>query len=143
MSDVQTRVADWSNDAATLRAIRHDVFVVEQKVPPELEWDGEDDQCVHALAFVADRPMGTGRLSPQGKIGRMAVLAEGRGKGVGGAILTELIAQARKRDLDQVYLHAQTHALAFYRRHGFVPHGAQFDEAGIPHRHMVLALKQP
>ncbi|MFK8015337.1 MAG: GNAT family N-acetyltransferase [Gammaproteobacteria bacterium] len=138
--ELKTRTADWTGDQQALRQIRHEVFVVEQNVPPDLEWDGEDEQCAHALALLDDVPVGTGRLSPDGKIGRMAVIATGRRRGVGGAILGELMNQARALGLKQVHLHAQTHALAFYERHGFSAHGDEFDEAGIPHRHMTRTL---
>lgn len=137
---IETRVASWGRDAGALRRIRHQVFVVEQNVPPDLEWDGEDEACAHAIALVDGECVGTGRLSPQGKIGRMAVLASARGLGVGSAILERLVQMARAGGMARVYLHAQVHALDFYARHGFVAEGPEFDEAGIPHRLMACPL---
>ena len=136
--------ADWDRDRESLRAIRHEVFVVEQGVDPQLEWDGKDARCAHALALSATgRPIATGRLAADGKIGRMAVVRRHRGSGVGGDILKALIDIAKSHGLSQVYLHAQSHALRFYERHGFEASGAEFDEAGIPHRRMTRDLERP
>ena len=135
------RQATWSADSAELKGIRTEVFILEQRVPEEDEWDGLDPACLHALAVDAEgAPIGTGRLTPDGKIGRMAVLKEWRGSGVGTAILAFLVAAARSRGLDECQLHAQTHALGFYRRQGFEIIGAEFMEAGIPHHRMRLRL---
>ena len=131
--------ADWERDQATLRSIRESVFVAEQNVPPELEWDGIDQNCLHVIAYTNDRSaVGTGRLLPDGHIGRLAVLAPWRGRGAGSALLLNLIAIANARGIISVALNAQTHALAFYQRFGFVAEGDDFDDAGIPHRHMLL-----
>lgn len=138
---IETRVASWAHDADSLRHIRHEVFVVEQKVPKQLEWDGEDEACHHALAFIDGHCVGTGRLSREGKIGRMAVLRPARGLGVGSALLEKLVSMAVGAGMEQVYLHAQIHALAFYERHGFIAEGPEFDEADIPHQHMVRHLR--
>ena len=127
-----------------LRAIRTSVFVDEQGVPEELEWDGLDGQCTHALAqSAAGEAIGTGRLLPDGHIGRMAVVRHWRHKGVGSAILKVLIAAAADAGYASVALNAQTHALEFYRRFGFESEGGEFMEAGIPHRSMRLALIRP
>jgi predicted GNAT family N-acyltransferase len=129
---------------AALRAIRTAVFVAEQNVPVELEWDGVDDQCLHVLAESAGgEAIGTGRLLPDGHIGRMAVLKSWRGNGVGSAILTELIAAARERRHSAVELSAQTHAIEFYRRHGFEVVSGEYLDAGIPHRKMRMSLATP
>ena len=136
------RVAHWDRDLELLRAIRVAVFVVEQNVPEELEWDGIDPACVHVLA--QDRtgtPIGCGRLLPDGHIGRMAVLSEWRGAGVGAAMLNRLIELARARGDREVLLNAQTHAVPFYARFGFVAEGPEFDEAGIAHRVMRCELQ--
>lgn len=139
--DFNVRLADWHRDEASLRAVRTTVFVAEQSVPEEEEWDGLDADCAHALAEHPDGGVvGTGRLHPSGKIGRMAVLAAWRGHGVGAAILRLLLDEARRRGLDAVYLHGQVPVLGFYARHGFVAEGPEFDEAGIPHRLMRLQL---
>ena len=115
--------------------------MVEQGVTAELEWDGIDHQCRHALALdVAGRPIGCARLLPDGHIGRVAVVADWRGRGVGDALLERMIALAREVGHTRVMLNAQTHALAFYARHGFVASGPEFDDAGIAHRAMQRAL---
>lgn len=135
------RAASWRDDLAALQNLRRQVFIVEQQVPEELEWDADDAVSVHALALdAAGQPIGTGRLLPDGHIGRMAVSAAWRRQGVGQAILHWLIDCARTRGDAAVHLHAQTHALGFYARAGFIVHGAVFMEAGIPHRAMTLSL---
>lgn len=139
---IVTRMADWQRDRNALRRIREHVFVHEQRVDPALEWDGHDAACLHALAAIGDgEPVATGRLQPDGKIGRMAVLREWRGRGLGRAILDQLLEAAAGAGLEEVHLHAQTHALAFYERAGFVAEGEEFDEAGIPHRCMRRAIR--
>jgi predicted GNAT family N-acyltransferase len=132
----------WSEAHSVLRAIRTAVFIEEQRVPVELEWDGVDADCVQVLARAADgTAVGTGRLLPDGHIGRMAVLKPWRGKGVGTAMLRELVDAARERGHAAAELSAQTHAVGFYRRFGFEVTGAEYLEAGIQHRAMRLILK--
>ena len=110
-------------------------------MPEDLEWDGIDGQCLHVLASsAAGEAIGTGRLLPDGHIGRMAVLKSWRGCGIGGRILTELLAAAREKQHAVVELSAQTHALHFYRRHGFQVVSEEYLEAGIPHRAMRMCL---
>jgi predicted GNAT family N-acyltransferase len=134
----------WNAACSRLRAIRKVVFVQEQKVPEELEWDGIDELCLHALAATAaGEAVGTGRLLPDGQIGRMAVLAHWRKQGVGGLILSELIAAARESGHAAVELSAQTHAIGFYRRFGFEIVSGEYLDAGIPHRTMRLVLLKP
>jgi len=133
--------ASWSTEAAALCAIRLRVFVEEQSVPLELEWDGEDERCEHALAYAPDdTPIGTGRLLPEGRIGRLAVLPEWRRQGVGSALLEYFLELARQRGFKEVRLSAQTRAMTFYARHGFEAHGGEFMDAGIPHVEMSLAF---
>ena len=134
------RIADWALDAKLLRAIRDEVFVREQKVPIAMEWDAFDPISAHVLATAGEVAIGTGRLLPDGHIGRMAVLVSWRGVGVGGAMLTALIDLARQRKLSRLELHAQEHAIGFYQRHGFAAEGEKFDEAGIAHRRMIMNL---
>jgi len=139
--DFKVRRADWALDEQALRAPRTRVFVAEQAVPESEEWDGLDAECVHAVAeHAVEGVIGTGRLHPSGKIGRMAVLAEWRGQGVGAAILRWLLDEAASRGIESVYLHGQVPVLGFYARFGFVAEGPEFDEAGIPHRLMRLRL---
>jgi predicted GNAT family N-acyltransferase len=137
------RLASWRDDRDALAAVRRAVFIVEQRVPENLEWDDVDVQCVHAVAHDAQgTPIGCGRLLPDGHIGRMAVLAPWRGRGVGDALLTRLMQVARERGDARVRLNAQVQAMPFYARHGFAPDGPPFDEAGIPHQAMALALRR-
>ena len=137
------RRADWDRDRDRLRRIRTAVFVDEQRVPPELEWDGLDQRCLHVLAEDdGGTPIGTGRLLPDGHIGRMAVLAAWRRCGVGSAVLRELLRCAVEQGLGEVVLNAQTHAMGFYARHGFVAEGDAFLDAGIEHRQMRRTLGQ-
>ena len=137
------RPASWNADRERLRAIRRAVFIEEQGVPEELEWDGLDEHCRHALALAAgDVVVGTGRLTPDARIGRMAVARQWRGRGVGSSILQALLEDARTAGYAAVTLHAQVHALPFYGRHGFAVHGPVFLEAGIPHRAMTIQLER-
>jgi predicted GNAT family N-acyltransferase len=138
------RLADWARDRYTLESIRRQVFVLEQQVPEELEWDGRDVQSVHVMAETLDgAPIGTARMLPDGHIGRMAVLKHWRGQGVGRQLLYTLISMAQRLGCTSVYLHAQSHALAFYEKSGFEVCGAEFTEAGIPHRRMKRILTTP
>lgn len=133
----EIRIQDWTALGVDAGAIRLEVFVEEQKVPAELEMDHMDAVCVHAVAYDAGgRPIGTGRLLPDGHIGRMEVRKSARGTGVGGALLRALMAQARARGDRQVELSSQTHAAPFYQRHGFTIEGDEFFEAGIAHINM-------
>lgn len=135
------KIAAWDVLQAHASEIRNEVFVVEQNVPAELEMDEMDAVCVHAVAYdAAGVPIATGRLLPDGHIGRMAVRKAGRGQGVGGAVLQALMAAARQRGDREVALNAQTHAASFYGSHGFAQEGEEFMEANIPHIHMRAAL---
>lgn len=135
------RFGDWTALSADAKIIRFEVFVEEQKVPAELEMDHMDAVCVHAVAYdAAGTPVGTGRLLPDGHIGRMAVRKGARGSGVGGALLQALMAQAKVRGDKQVMLSSQTHAAPFYERHGFKIEGDEFFEAGIAHINMTYAF---
>jgi predicted GNAT family N-acyltransferase len=137
------RPVNWLASREALREVRRTVFVREQNVPEELEWDDADERAYHVLAMAADgRPIGTGRLRLDCHIGRMAVIKAWRGRGVGSAMLRLLIDFARKEGCTAVHLHAQTHALDFYARFGFAPMGDRFEEAGIPHQAMTLDLTQ-
>ncbi len=140
-SKVRVEVMDWDAARSWARAVRTAVFVVEQGIPIEREQDAMDPLCLHAMAFdAAGQPIGTGRLLPDGHIGRMAVLAPSRQMGVGGQLLGSLIAAARGRGDCTVRLAAQQTAERFYRRHGFEPDGAQFIEVGLVHIPMRLHL---
>jgi predicted GNAT family N-acyltransferase len=130
----RVRIVEWSEAGSLLSSVRTSVFVTEQQVPVEIERDGRDTECVHVLAEDAEgTPVGAGRLMPDGRIGRMAVLREWRGAGVGGAMLHALMAEAKRRGHRGTHLHSQAHAKAFYERHGFIVDGDEYLEAGIAH----------
>ncbi|HST27274.1 MAG TPA: GNAT family N-acetyltransferase [Rudaea sp.] len=138
-TDFSVAPVDWNNEAErdACRAVREQVFVVEQNVPREDEWDDLDATSRHVLARDdAGNPIGTGRLTTERKIGRMAVLADWRGKGVGEAILNVLIEQARALGYHTLEMHAQTHAVPFYEKFGFVKFGGEFEECAIKHFNM-------
>ncbi|WP_313399069.1 GNAT family N-acetyltransferase [Stenotrophomonas sp.] len=133
--------ADYAVQQALLHGVRRAVFVEEQKVPAELETDSLDPLSRHALAFDAQgQAIGAGRLTPDQRIGRMAVLAAWRGQGVGEALLHKLLEQARALGWGEVSLHAQLAARDFYARNGFLPQGPTFVEAGIEHQTMRQRL---
>jgi len=147
---IRIELLDWERARAEGGAIRKAVFVKEQGVPEELELDQHDALSVHALArSETGHAIGTGRLLPVewkdrravGHIGRMAVIASWRGTGVGGALLERLVAAAAERGDSEVALSAQSHAIGFYRAHGFVAEGGEYLEAGIPHQAMRRVLQ--
>ena len=143
---MKVELLDWPAAQDEAQRIRFAVFVEEQGVPAELEMDDQDAHCLHALAYWTDadaadgRAVGTGRLLPDGHIGRMAVLKDWRGRGAGRALLRALIDAARRRGDREVLLSAQVHALDFYRAEGFKPEGAEYEEAGIAHQAMRMKL---
>lgn len=140
----RVREASSAGDFTALHALREQVFVHEQQVPVALERDALDAGSHHVLAEDAGgRVIGTARLTPLRSIGRMAVLPQWRGRGVGGALLHALLRQAADRGWSEVGLHAQAHAIGFYRDHGFREVGEPFVEAGIDHRAMQLRLDRP
>jgi predicted GNAT family N-acyltransferase len=130
----------WEEARGLAAPIRFEVFVREQRVPAEIELDAMDSQSLHAVAFEEDIPVGTGRLLPDGHIGRMAVMKSHRNKGIGAALLKALVDAARRRGDREIALSAQVHAVEFYRAHGFMPVGEVYEEAGIPHQAMVRRL---
>jgi predicted GNAT family N-acyltransferase len=140
-SKFQVDRVSWKNAEEDLRILRELIFIREQNVPPELEWDGKDEDCVHLLARdYKGRPIGTSRMTADGHIGRMAVLRTWRNKGVGSKMLTALTTIARARQLPRVQLDAQIQAVEFYQRHEFRTQGVEFIDAGIPHKHMSRIL---
>ncbi|PZG99806.1 GNAT family N-acetyltransferase [Streptomyces sp. NTH33] len=150
----EVRVAEDPADREACFAVRKEVFVVEQGVPQDIEYDAHDAVAVHVLAVREDgTPLGTGRLlhgeaaaaktggdPSTGSLGRLAVLQDARGLGVGAALVRALEDAARARGLTAVDLHAQTHALGFYERLGYTAYGPEFPDAGIPHRAMRRAV---
>ena len=129
-----------ADDMPAVFALRYDVFVIGQDVPEDLERDDMDAVSDHAVALVDGRVVGTGRLLPDGTIGRMAVTSAVRGQGIGAAVLAVLEDQARARGCAAVELHAQVHAVGFYDRYGYVPCSEVYLEAGIEHQSMRKEL---
>jgi predicted GNAT family N-acyltransferase len=141
MSRFVIHETDWARDAVRLGAVRRKVFIDEQGVPESLEWDADDAGALHLLATLADgTAIGCARLLPDGHIGRMAVLPDWRGQGVGRALLAAALHQAQTQGHACVQLSAQTHAAGFYAAAGFTALGDPYVEAGIPHIAMQKCL---
>lgn len=132
----------WKDHEAQLHAVRKAVFIDEQGVPENEEWDEQDSQAYHWLAYVGDQPVGTVRMLRDGHIGRMAVLKSHRSQGIGKALLARVIRHAKMQNRRQVWLHSQLHAMGFYESFGFAASGPEFQDAGIPHRTMRLVLRE-
>ncbi len=138
---MRIELGDWHSMRRWAEPLRFAVFVEEQNVPAEIELDSFDALSVHAVAFNANgEAAGTGRLLPDGHIGRMAVAKPARGQGVGSALLRSLMDEARRHGHTYAVLSAQTHATEFYRKHGYSVVGGEYDDAGIPHVDMHCAL---
>lgn len=135
--NIKFYTSDWQENKEELAQIRRHVFIEEQHVPEELEWDEYDDTSIHFLARDKDKAIAVARLKTDGQIGRMAVLPEYRGQGIGSKLLDFILQVAASKNIEQVYLHAQTRAIPFYERQGFKPYGDVFHEANIPHRSML------
>jgi predicted GNAT family N-acyltransferase len=141
MPDFTIRRATWQEAEPALRHIRETVFMQEQNVPAELEWDGEDAQALHLLASDQQgHPIGCARILHDGHIGRMAVLKPWRGRGIGHSLLQRAVEVVRTIGCREAFLDAQCYAIPFYERSGFIAEGEEFMDAGIPHRHMHLPL---
>ncbi|MCW9024690.1 MAG: GNAT family N-acetyltransferase [Gammaproteobacteria bacterium] len=146
MDKFEIKTASFSSDHDAICHIREQVFIHEQQVPEELEWDGLDDQAFHLLALTTEQqPVGTVRMLNNGHIGRMAVLPDYRHQGAGHALLNHVLKVANQQHLDRVFLHAQTSAVSFYEQQGFISEGPIFMDAGIPHQtmHKSLSAKKP
>lgn len=137
-------VIEVTDDIATCLELRRIVFIEEQSVPVEIERDDLDGLAVHLLAHDAGRPVGCARLlilDHIGKIGRVCVLQDQRGIGTGAALIRAAVAEFRKMPgIAKVKLGSQSHALTFYEKLGFTAYGPEYDDAGIPHRDMMLTL---
>ena len=137
-ASVRLVIGDWASLQQDAYSVRNAVFVQEQNVPAEIEVDQMDAYCVHAVVYdrASGAVLGTGRLLPDGHIGRMAVHAQARGRGIGGLILRALMKLAQQRGDGRVVLNAQTQAQSFYSQHGFAQSSTEFQEAGIAHVEM-------
>ena len=139
---MKLKFAFWEKDRKEIVKIRKTVFVKEQSVPEDLDFDGLDEACIHVLALdEAEKAIGTARMLQDGHIGRVAVLKNLRGAGVGKKMVLKLMEKASKLGLPEVYLHSQESAFGFYEKMGFVKKGKIFFEAGIPHCLMRKKLK--
>lgn len=139
-SNTDISLADWVKDQLELSKIRRQVFIEEQHVPEELEWDEHDNTSTHFIVTIDDKVVATARLKPDGQIGRMAVLASYRDQGIGSRLLAFVIQTAASQHMKQAYLHAQVSAIPFYEKHGFTTNSDVFYEADIPHRKMTLKI---
>ncbi len=141
LEDYRVVLGDWATCGSAASEVRHEVFVQEQHVAPEEEMDDRDAVCMHAVVYTHDGvPIATGRLLPDGHIGRMAVRRPFRGQGIGSLVLTALIDEARRHGHLEVALAAQVHAQRFYATHGFIAEGTVFLDAGIDHVTMRRVL---
>ena len=139
---IEVRIAANERDMQGAFAVRHEVFIVEQGVPEELERDEADDSAVHVVASAGSAAIGTARLTQDGeaRIGRVAVLPSRRRRGVAGLLLAALEAEAQRLGMAETSLHAQTYVQALYERHGYAVTGPEFVEAGIDHVPMSKRL---
>lgn len=136
--------ASWPSQSAAIQCLREQVFVQEQGIDSSLEWDGKDGQCRHYGAWLADGSLiATARISPEGKLGRMAVSQPYRGRGVGASLVRSIIDNEARLGIQALFLHAQQSAQGFYERLGFSCYGEIFQEAGIAHQAMRLTLTRP
>ncbi|MHC4432747.1 MAG: GNAT family N-acetyltransferase [Planctomycetota bacterium] len=140
MDGITVSVVRWSDKEAELTSVRRAVFIEEQNVPESVELDDRDPDCAHVLASdESGNPIGTARMEASGKIGRMAVLPEHRGRGVGTKMLETIMEHGRSGGITVFHLSAQISALGFYRKMGFETYGERFQEAGIVHVNMRRA----
>ncbi|MFC1634868.1 GNAT family N-acetyltransferase [Planctomycetota bacterium] len=141
MKDIDISIASWSDKQSELTSVRRAVFIEEQNVPESIEQDGRDSDCYHVLASDQDgKPIGTARMDKEGKIGRMAVLCEYRGRGVGREMLQVIMDWGRLNGITSFHVSAQVGALGFYEKMGFEPYGEEFEEAGIKHVNMRIKM---
>ena len=138
MMKIKVESANWQADKEAMAKLRSLVFVDEQNVPPELEIDGLDPECRHVKATADGLVIGTGRLLPNGFIGRMCVHKDYRQYGIGSLLLKNLVDQAFETEHVQIALNSQRSAIPFYEKNGFVVDSEEFMDAGIPHRRMIL-----
>jgi len=138
--DLTCNIADWENDNKILSSVRRQVFIEEQNVPEDLEYDGYDKSSIHYMAIYANEVVAVARLKPDGQLGRMAVLSKYRNYGIGSELLRFILQNIPASNNKIIFLHAQTSAINLYKKQGFVEHGEIFYEANIPHKKMVLKV---
>jgi len=131
---INIKAVSWQDQQTVLKQIRIAVFIEEQGVPVEMEWDNQDDSAQHWLAYADQRPVGCARLMSSGQLGRIAVLSAWRKRGIGRCLVQTLLKQINQPDL---FMHAQLDTVGFYQPLGFTPVGEVFEEAGIKHIQMV------
>ena len=141
MDFIEINEVSYFESKKFIHRVRNKVFIVEQKVPVELEFDEKDPVSSHVVAFIKQASIATGRIASDGKIGRMAVLKEFRRKGVGTKILEKLIQIGAENRIKKFYISSQCHAIPFYEKKGFFAEGPIYKEAGIDHRLMKKSIK--
>jgi predicted GNAT family N-acyltransferase len=134
------KITHWDKDKQSLSDVRRKVFIEEQNVPEELEWDEFDKDCVHILVTDNNIPVACGRMKSDGQIGRMAVLQPYRNFGIGTEILKACLVYAKNHNINNIYLHAQTSAIGFYEKQGFEASSEEFMDANIPHKTMKKTI---
>ena len=140
-NNLKVEIAKWIDDHTQLKNIREKVFIQEQKVTPELEWDGMDEKAIHFLVFNDKAAIGCARaivIKDHMQLGRMAVLKEYRGQGIGSALIEKAMTIAKLNQLSAIYISAQCHAIDFYKKFGFEVTSDIYLDAEIPHRDMTL-----
>jgi predicted GNAT family N-acyltransferase len=140
--ELEIKRVDWASKQPALSALRRVVFIDEQAVPETLEWDNKDEVSAHFLAYIGSEAVGTTRLTPEGQIGRMAVLKPYRNQGIASALLTAVLDYATQLGLEQVFMHAQADVVPLYEKFGFIKRGEIFLEADIKHQQMYKLLSK-
>ena len=141
MTDLVIKETRFQDEMDNIKFIREQVFIIEQHVPEELEWDGLDDEATQLIVMQNNKPVATSRMLDDGHIGRMAVLPSYRNQGVGSKMLLKLINIAKGNNLPAALLSAQVEAIDFYLKHGFTINSETYMDAGIPHKDMILKLR--
>ncbi|MFC1589262.1 GNAT family N-acetyltransferase [Pseudomonadota bacterium] len=140
IENIEIIPCSWEDRQKELKQIRQTVFIEEQQVPEELEWDEFETQSTHFIVYDGSTPVATARLKPDGQIGRMAVIKNYRNKGIGKKLLSAVILHAKNNGYSMIYLHSQKHAIRFYEQFGFMPNGSEFVDADILHQAMYKNL---
>lgn len=136
MNNLSIKIVDFTNNFNEIKEIRTTVFIQEQHVPVELEWDEFDEEATHVITYFNNKPVATARLLKDGHIGRMAVLKAFRNRKIGQNMLKYILELAKKRNIHNIQLSAQKHAVDFYRKYGFSTVSNEYMDAGIPHYDM-------